>query len=604
MSQHGNFLDRYLLSKKACLQNVCLQQLFHLESLSVNYCVVLLLTITVLAVLSIHHGISGLLKLLDMPNSAFYRVEGANETVQFFRHGCPVVPAWTSRTGDAQYFFLPPPSEIDEVLTVSKVNVDRFAVWGRSEPSSQWGQLASSNPSQRAHGYADQHCTAVSCKLSMPRARVQVLGSIVAAFWTKSWASSADSFATPLILGFGVATATFLGTLGATAAAHAAAAITTALMTAVCAAAAAGHAMGNGGIWCGAPLLFASFFYAVLTALLCRSDRFATEAAAAVGFLTVISGLALAAPAPAACEYALRWPAAELGSVAFGLVFCAATTFRRLRSQAAQNIRDDKAQIGAAWDVAIAKRGERAALRRLEVVTDTASFGLPVAAAVRQTCPPAAAGMPWSVSFSSALQAAAGVERPTRTLSAPVDESTTLRFDTVTTLVNTRLGAWEDALPEATTFLRSSSEGGSTAASRSDQPAPPVTSLDQLYAQALGVAPLLRARLAAWAAASGGRVDRPSLQSEPGTLEALIKEGLVKEPMQAAAKAVACHGGDVSRLLDICRGRLAFKRAANLCTAAEALLADPATEVVAICNTLQIEPRYLLCKHAYTGIFP
>ena len=73
--------------------------------------------------------------------------------------------------------------------------------------------------------------------------------------------------------------------------------------------------------------------------------------------------------------------------------------------------------------------------------------------------------------------------------------------------------------------------------------------------QALGAAQLLRDRLATWAAASGGRVHAPPAASSavglPGgeglaAIEELVREGLVKPPPRAAAKAVAAANAATS----------------------------------------------------------
>ena len=142
--------------------------------------------------------------------------------------------------------------------------------------------------------------------------------------------------------------------------------------------------------------------------------------------------------------------------------------------------------------------------------------------------------------------------------------------------------------------------------------------------QALGAAQLLRDRLATWAAASGGRVHAPPAASSavglPGgeglaAIEELVREGLVKPPPRAAAKAVACYGGDASRLLDLCRGRLAFVRAADLCAAAAAVLVDRAVETVTVRNGMRpeadaahsagfrvrVEPPHFACRPGAAG---
>jgi hypothetical protein len=103
-----------------------------------------------------------------------------------------------------------------------------------------------------------------------------------------------------------------------------------------------------------------------------------------------------------------------------------------------------------------------------------------------------------------------------------------------------------------------------------------VGSLSQLYAQALALSVLLRERCRRLAAASGGRVD-PQVGGGWGEGGAARGEGgaargeggaaggeggapgdeapgrEIKDPRRAAEKALVRYGGDVSRLLDICR---------------------------------------------------
>jgi hypothetical protein len=110
----------------------------------------------------------------------------------------------------------------------------------------------------------------------------------------------------------------------------------------------------------------------------------------------------------------------------------------------------------------------------------------------------------------------------------------------------------------------------------------PVASLDQLYAQAAGAGAALHARCRSWAAAAGARIDDLDLASDgaaddsdsvkgrgglPPSLERWIRGRWIKAPGRAMRKALACYGGDVSRLVDVCRGRsvLPDLRAVELC---------------------------------------
>jgi hypothetical protein len=92
---------------------------------------------------------------------------------------------------------------------------------------------------------------------------------------------------------------------------------------------------------------------------------------------------------------------------------------------------------------------------------------------------------------------------------------------------------------------------GSGAGGQSAAAATPTRSLDQLYAQAVAVAPLLRVTAGHWAAAADGEVDAAGggggLEWEAAAPWA--GEPLIKGARRAAEKAATCYGGDVSRLV-------------------------------------------------------
>ena len=143
----------------------------------------------------------------------------------------------------------------------------------------------------------------------------------------------------------------------------------------------------------------------------------------------------------------------------------------------------------------------------------------------------------------------------------------------------------------------------------------PVASLDQLYAQALGVAPVLRWHCAEWARLTGGALDDSDLsntagvcghrlgdapdsagaRSNVGSAEWWALQPGIKPPAQAVRKAVTCYGGDVSRLLDVCRCRIAFEGAEGILRCLEAMRArSPAVKVIRIKNSLSPfhDPRH------------
>lgn len=115
--------------------------------------------------------------------------------------------------------------------------------------------------------------------------------------------------------------------------------------------------------------------------------------------------------------------------------------------------------------------------------------------------------------------------------------------------------------------------------------------------QALGVAPLLLARCSEWAARFRGSLEAldagPGLdassasqglgtpQAVPGSPEWWAGRAGLKLPARAAEKAVVCYGGDASRLLDVCRARIAFDSLADLVACLEAIVCNsPGSESV------------------------
>jgi hypothetical protein len=138
----------------------------------------------------------------------------------------------------------------------------------------------------------------------------------------------------------------------------------------------------------------------------------------------------------------------------------------------------------------------------------------------------------------------------------------------------------------------------------------PVRCPDQLYAQALLAAGLLDRRLPAWAAASRGACDPagggvelgpgqgaanaadpadPLEAALPPAARGWVRGGRLKPPSRAVEKALMCYGGDASRLLDVCRGRLAFRGPADLRAGLEAVGGDPGVRVVRVRNGLRPE---------------
>jgi hypothetical protein len=141
----------------------------------------------------------------------------------------------------------------------------------------------------------------------------------------------------------------------------------------------------------------------------------------------------------------------------------------------------------------------------------------------------------------------------------------------------------------------------------------PVASLSQLYAQAVGLVSVLAARCDAWAANTGGAVHgaRPAAAAsgaggrrcfqargaegrdeDDGALalgrhfgpmcEEWEQRGFLKAPRRALGRLVARPGlgRDPSRLLDLCRSRIVFRRVEDLRACLEAMRDDPSAQVL------------------------
>jgi hypothetical protein len=126
----------------------------------------------------------------------------------------------------------------------------------------------------------------------------------------------------------------------------------------------------------------------------------------------------------------------------------------------------------------------------------------------------------------------------------------------------------------------------------------PVTSLDQLYSQAAGVVSIMRRRCSEWAATSDGCVeDTPIPEEFPSrdsdamqeSMRRWIQRGSIKRPRRAVRKAVACYGGDVSRLVDICRARIVLDGPDGVRRCLQAMLLDAeGARIVRVKNTLDL----------------
>ena len=154
--------------------------------------------------------------------------------------------------------------------------------------------------------------------------------------------------------------------------------------------------------------------------------------------------------------------------------------------------------------------------------------------------------------------------------------------------------AWEAARPDPAGLARlrdmvaaaAAACNGKEQARQWDQSTgAPVESLDRLLAQAIGVSPFLRARVTKWAGVQVGTEPSESGQGLQGEGQARQGTGggwakSLKDPRRAVEKAVRCYGRDASRLLDLCRVRLAFDGPGQVVDFLERMASDPSARVV------------------------
>jgi hypothetical protein len=124
----------------------------------------------------------------------------------------------------------------------------------------------------------------------------------------------------------------------------------------------------------------------------------------------------------------------------------------------------------------------------------------------------------------------------------------------------------------------------------------PVTSLDQLYSQATAVASELDTICHAWALACDGEVvggqGGPATCAREGGIEGLVRAGLLKRPERAAAKALTCYAGDPSRLLDVCRRRIAFGRVTDITVCLARMATDSVARIVRVKNLFREDANW------------
>ena len=120
----------------------------------------------------------------------------------------------------------------------------------------------------------------------------------------------------------------------------------------------------------------------------------------------------------------------------------------------------------------------------------------------------------------------------------------------------------------------------------------------------MGASVVLRRLCAGWADDEGGALasdasDARSPQpvsadlmegsEAPGWLEGQLRAGALKDPRRAMDKALVCYGGDVSRLLDICRQRILLDGVAGVVGCLIAMNSSGAVQIVRVKSCMRPE---------------
>jgi hypothetical protein len=143
------------------------------------------------------------------------------------------------------------------------------------------------------------------------------------------------------------------------------------------------------------------------------------------------------------------------------------------------------------------------------------------------------------------------------------------------------------------------------AVSGTPDPSRPVRQLEQLYSQAIGVFPAFFRASHEWAVGADGQIrdDRhhssihrasteffDTVDAHPSVGAGTRISRRLKDPARAAEKARVCYGGDVSRLLDICRLQVSFNSVQDLAACLDMVVYDRRVRIVRLKNMLS--PRH------------
>jgi hypothetical protein len=361
------------------------------------------LLLATLGIITIFSGIKDLLCSLDggVSRSTSYRWEGENSdvwSIEFLRHGCPVLPEQSGRTGGMTTFAFPPHTDIDEVranlVTPAPNHTITFALLGLASGSSSspWRILASSSTRCEPN---PAFSSPPSDPQPRPPARTRPLGphGVAVLFpWPLPWHVEN---AARLVLAAGLGILCPLGALRTPLVARAAFALAAAALAAAAATAAAGYAAA-GLPHCALAALLACPCYGGLLAALWLREGLVAEAGFLAGLGLAAAPFAAAAALPTGCADWTPPRGAPVIAPALAVLGAAAALARRRWAAGAERaVRGDAAAHGAAWAAVVADPGERRALRELEAAAAAAAAaaGVP-AAALRQDCLPLPAAAP------------------------------------------------------------------------------------------------------------------------------------------------------------------------------------------------------------------
>ena len=136
----------------------------------------------------------------------------------------------------------------------------------------------------------------------------------------------------------------------------------------------------------------------------------------------------------------------------------------------------------------------------------------------------------------------------------------------------------------------------------------PVSSLDQLYHQAWGLVGLMHAEVSKLAQQCAAVLDEPvpvtaaveaaaaaraasegRLSALPASMQAWVDRNYIKNPNRATEKALLCYSGDVSKLLDVCRGRLLFDDASSILSCLQCIAHSSALKILRVKDYISLK---------------